>query len=231
MSRCTGRALASVLTGLLALSVVGCSGSPSAPGPEANARSVVCQDFLNASEEVRGAIVKNNLQSAIHDAPAEFWFGRVDAVCMEQPGITVADAMSLADAQTTQTASSIPATTASSAPVAPAGDGTPMCSDFLKMSSDRRDQLVSQVAVDRNETRVLNPAWRSNVEMVCGEHLGWTVGAVIDSVAGKPEPTAQTTIDSETGDEVPADLPTCNPNDPWFKKLQDVGEGKCKLSG
>lgn len=75
------------------------------------------------------------------------------------------------------------------ATLAPAGDGTPLCSDFLKMPAADRDQLVSQIAVDRNEARVLQPGLRSNVEMVCGERLDQTVGQVIDGVAGKTTPT------------------------------------------
>ena len=59
------------------------------------------------------------------------------------------------------------------------------CSEFLKASTEARNQAVSKIAVDRNEAKVLQFGLRGNIEMVCGEHLSATLGDVIDAVAGK----------------------------------------------
>lgn len=96
-------------------------------------------------------------------------------------------------------------------------DGTPACSAFLKMDAEERDRLVSEIAVDRDEAKVLQIGLRSNIEMICGEHLDWSLGEVIDSVAGKGYPTV---TDTST-------LPPCNPKDAWWKKMIDKQHGKC----
>ena len=212
--------------------IMGCS-QAGVPGPNDNARNMSCSKYLLASQDVRNSIVKGNRPNIIpDDKQGRVGWGLVDEACQAQPDMTVADAMIAAEYQANTPSSSTPSATGASttSPAGPANDGTPICKDFLLMSDSERDDLVARIAVDRSQTRVLNPAWRSNVEMVCGEHLGWTVGAVIDSVAGKPQPATKATVDPETGDEVPGDLPTCNPNDPWFKKLEDVGKGKCQLA-
>lgn len=172
----------------LALAAMGCT-EAGPPTADTDARNVICRQYLQADSDVRWSIVKGSTHAVIPGSSQGVDSAWVDKVCQAQPDITVAAAMRSVEAGIASATGTAPAPSttvnASSGTSSPASDGSPLCRDFLVMSQADRDRLVSQIAVDRNETRVLNPAWRGNVEMVCGEHLDRTVGVVIDSVAGK----------------------------------------------
>jgi hypothetical protein len=57
------------------------------------------------------------------------------------------------------------------------------CADFLQADQQSRDALVSKLAVDLNRPKVLQFAYRGNVEFNCSESIHKPIGDVIKNSA------------------------------------------------
>lgn len=72
-----------------------------------------------------------------------------------------------------------------------------LCSDFMKLSANERDDAVNRLAVELNNPDVVTPVGRPNVEYMCAQTPSMTIGQVIQGSrlpgqAATPSPTPST---------------------------------------
>lgn len=102
-----------------------------------------------------------------------------------------------------------------------------LCSDFVRLTDQQRNDAVTRLAVELHNPDVTTPLGRPNVEYVCAQAPSMTVGQVIDSSRIMPAASsgpAETPSETPTPGPSESPAPSRGPDEQWsvVTELPDI---------